>query len=266
MDRYVKVVAGGTALVGSAALVAWLVRTSDPNRIKDSVGQGGANRPEDVKVVRRLLAGLGFDFAPALDLRDLYAGIRLVDAIAKQRLELGDATLINRSYPVFKLLREQSGPFWRRVEPKEEDDNVVFDPPATSNHTTMWMEDTIGNAGMWYRDYRAEHPKSSPIVVGAMSPRRGGAIDGHRGHETGLACDLRIPRKDGGVTGAQLRVDYDKQATRAQLVALHGVGVRRIVFNDKELVDEGLCEFSDSGPTPEIHVDIYWRGQAPAAR
>lgn len=48
--------------------------------------------------------------------------------------------------------------------------------------------------------YRLAHPNAPRVVVGDLSLRGGGEIDGHASHENGLDIDLYYPRKDGRVT------------------------------------------------------------------
>jgi len=260
MDRNMKIAAGGAALIGSALLLRWAGVISDPRRLSASVGWQGKNRRSDINLLKDLLGKAGFAFAAKGSFYDLMDGLLLVDAIVNQRFELAPDLTIDRSHQTFKILSKLGGPFWMQCQPHTYG-AAVFRPPANLDHTTGWLLSAMENAGVSYEKYRDKNPTSSRMVVTAMSPPRGGAAVSHGRHSTGLACDLLPPRKDGRDTGATKLSEYDQAATRAQMIALRKHDVSRIVFNDADLVAEGLCENTAEGLSPEIHVEIAWRGK-----
>ena len=81
----------------------------------------------------------------------------------------------------------------------------------------------------------------------------------HKGHETGLACDLRLPRKDGragGIKNPNTNTAYDRNAMRGQLLALRDQElVSKVFFNDDILCEEGLCKRL-SGHNNHVHFEI----------
>jgi hypothetical protein len=52
-----------------------------------------------------------------------------------------------------------------------------------------------------------------------ISLPHGGDTPHHQGHETGLMCDVFLPRRDGGFGGIDfmMKAKYDQKATRALL-------------------------------------------------
>lgn len=83
--------------------------------------------------------------------------------------------------------------------------------------------------------------------IGDLSRTHGGDIDGHGSHEVGLDADVRPFRDDKNQCnyGTQWNWDsYDRAATRDYIKALLATGrVRFILFNDKQLIDEGLTQY-----------------------
>ncbi|MFO0210376.1 MAG: muramidase (flagellum-specific), partial [Pseudanabaena sp.] len=79
----------------------------------------------------------------------------------------------------------------------------------------------------------------------------------HAGHETGLMCDVLLPRKDGDFGGITwFRAEYDQRATRALIKSIRkNKLVRSVLFNDPALIDEGICSFA-SGHDNHIHFEI----------
>jgi hypothetical protein len=124
---------------------------------------------------------------------------------------------------------------------------------------TDWLAEFIRGAGSHYRDnYLATHPGASVIAVNDASLPQGGDTPDHSGHETGLSCDLRLPRTDGTTDGG-LDIGsplYDKDAARAILQAFRTqVLFSRAFFNDSTLIEEGLC-VAATGHDNHIHVEI----------
>jgi hypothetical protein len=124
---------------------------------------------------------------------------------------------------------------------------------------TNWLAETIRDAGRRYYDqYLVTSSDSAPITVNDASGTRGGDTPDHQGHETGLSCDLRLPRTDGSAPGNTTfeSDEYDRDAMRAMLSAFRSQSlVSRILFNDPELAAEGLCRWA-SGHDDHAHVDI----------
>ena len=135
----------------------------------------------------------------------------------------------------------------------------VADTTDTHDFGTDWLADTIAGAGASYRDnYRATHSTAALVTVNDASLAQGGNTDDHAGHETGLSCDLRLPRTDGTAPGGTTfnTPKYDQAAARAVLEAFAAQDLFRLAFfNDPTLVMAGLC-VTQLGHDDHIHIGI----------
>jgi murein endopeptidase len=132
-----------------------------------------------------------------------------------------------------------SGPGFENFEAMDTTDQHDFG--------TQWLGDTIRGAGTRYASGHLRlAPGAARIVINDVSLPEGGDTPDHAGHETGLACDLRLPRRDGGSGGIgnpNNNSHYDRDAMRAQIQSLRAEElVRRVFFNDRVLVEEGVCD------------------------
>jgi len=97
------------------------------------------------------------------------------------------------------------------------------------------------------------------MTVNDVSLPWGGDTPDHAGHETGMACEIRLPRKDGktgGISNPNTNGAYDRDAMREQLLALHKQPLfSRAFFNDKKLIEEGLCS-QLAGHNNHLHFEI----------
>jgi len=258
-------VAGAVATV-SAALVGWYAwRSRDPQAepervaISGPVGKREANSPNDVLAVRRRLIGLGFRWAEGDGTFDstLSETLRLMNSILRgqnvvrgsDRVAIEDGWLHEDRAPRWQLMPSQGVGFHNHERSDLRDQH---------DFGTSWMAEVIRAAGREYqRSHRSGHRGAALLTVNDVSLKRGGPTPDHAGHECGLACDLRLPRRNGTAGGLQhLDPDYDRAATRAQLLALRGQPqVRRILFNDPRLVREGLCRRAP-GHDDHVHFEI----------
>lgn len=93
---------------------------------------------------------------------------------------------------------------------------------------------------------------SRRIPVGDISLEHGGDIVGHASHETGLDVDLRPIRLDNAQCTSGTRWDsanYDRARTRALAQAIYAAApghVKFILFNDPQLISEGLTTYYDN--------------------
>ena len=90
------------------------------------------------------------------------------------------------------------------------------------------------------------------------SKPRGGITSAHATHQTGLSCDIRLPRKDGQSGSVYTDSQYDRDAMRAMLKAIRNqskYAIKRIFFNDFTLITEGLC-IDALGHNNHAHIDI----------
>jgi hypothetical protein len=233
--------------------------------ISGSVGKDGLNRPEDVALIRQKLVALGFDWIASAT----NAGPELVSTILlfqsiKEGLEVVGATpnadgRVDVNGDTLAWLNAVNAPRWMRMTPegvgflnweaKQLDDDHDFG--------TSWLDETVRAAARIYEErWRRKHD-AAPIVVNDTSRPRGGPTPSHKGHQTGLLCDIRLPRL-GGLSGGITTQDatYDRHAMRAQLHSLRDQSrVSSILLNDDLLISEGLC-LPCVGHDDHAHVKI----------
>ena len=125
---------------------------------------------------------------------------------------------------------------------------------------TSWMVETIQTAAQIYlTTYLSSHPTAALIQTNDLSKPKGGLTHAHATHQTGLSCDLRLPREDGQAGGITFRdAQFDRHAMRAMLQAIRNQNkykIKRIFFNDLTLIAEGLCK-NAPGHDDHVHLDI----------
>lgn len=222
-------------------------------KLSSTVEVGETNDPEDVRTLRRRLVDLGFDWldvdATADD--ELRRVIDLFQSITNGRNRVdGDGTVTVPAQWgwMYSWLRADNAPRWQRMPVGERALGFVnhdrADPTDDHDYGTSWMAETIRGAGAYYRDnYLADTPTASLLAVNDVSRPRGGDTPDHAGHETGMACDLRLPRTDGDAGNVLVDDDsYDRDAMRGMLRAFRmQPNQTRVLLSDQILADEGLC-------------------------
>jgi hypothetical protein len=237
-----------------------------------SVGKGGRNAARDVRAVKQRLAELGFGFFQINSRSDpgLVMAIRLFQSIIAGSSTVRGDGRIDVGFTTNRYLDAVNAPRWTTM-PFDGPGFTNFearDPNDQHDFGTSWLGDTIREVGAAYRDsYLLEHPGAALLTVNDVSLPEGGDTPDHAGHETGLSCDLRLPRKDGGsggIANPNTNSAYDRDAMRAQLLALrdHPL-VTRIFFNDRVLIDEGLCN-PLAGHNNHVHFEIRAPGAVAA--
>lgn len=231
-----------------------------------SVGTDGTNAVADVRALRRRLVDLGYDWLSEGDTvdADLTRTINLLQSIKSGRVRVSGDGRVDVPGATYDWLRAWNAPHWQEMPEGNEEDGFVnievTDPDDDHDFGTDWLADTIAEAGIWYRDNHHEtHSGAAVITVNDASRPRGGDTPDHSGHETGLECDLRLPRADGTAPGGTVHTDdsvYDRDATRAMLQAFRVQPlVTEILFNDPTLIAEGLCRRA-GGHDNHVHVGI----------
>lgn len=238
--------------------------------LQGSVGSAGTNTPGDVRLVKRRLIALGFNWlSDDISLNEATIKvIRLFQAISHglQRVEgAGVDGLIEVGRDTHRWLEASNAPRWRLMpgggSPEAGFRNTEVLDQTGDDHDwgTEWLADTISRAGATYRaGYLATRPTAALITVNDASKPRGGPSPDHQGHQTGICCDLRLPRTDGTAPGNTTFRDptYDRAAMRAWLGAFRAQSlVRRIFFNDPALIAEGLCA-AFAGHDDHAHAEI----------
>lgn len=226
-----------------------------------SVGSNADNQPEDVKKVRERLVKLGFDWIEIKDTCDdiLISVIKLFQSIVRGYQSVKCNGHIDQDDDTHKWLNAANAPKWHML-PASGTGYVNYEIADTHDHHdygTSWLADTIAGAGKEYEaSFRSSNAGAVLIAVNDASLPHGGDTFDHKGHETGMDADLRLPRKDGDHGCTWQSQQYDQDATRAQLKAFRAQPlVRGIFFNDEDLIAEGLCTYLD-GHDNHFHVDL----------
>lgn len=235
--------------------------------VKASVGHGGVNAAGDVRVVKTMLADLGFDFFVINGRVDsgLIMAIKLYQSIIRgysKVIGFGVDGRVDADGFTARYLASPSSPKWQLMpssgigyinhELEDESDN--------HDYGTNWMADTIVGAGAHYqKNFLDDNPKAAPIAINDVSIEEGGKTKDHDGHQTGLSCDLRVPNKDGtvgGIKNPNTNRQYDRDAMRAHLEALQAQPlVSLVLFNDETLIREGLCKHA-AGHGDHVHFQL----------
>ncbi|MDB9314250.1 hypothetical protein PN462_14145 [Spirulina sp. CS-785/01] len=244
------------------------ILVNNPRRfpLSGSVGYLGRNRDTDIRAVKQRLNDLGYTWVtatPSIDTGTLNA-IRLFQAIINQHYQIRGAGVDGRVDPnglTHRWLEAKNAPRWQLMPI---DNTGLFNYErqiqTTDNHDygTSWMADTLLAAGQDYqRTYLDAHPQAAQIVINDVSIPYGGDTPDHATHETGMSCDILLPRTSGGYllpTWQDSR--YDRDAMRAILKSIRRQPLTsRILFNDPELIQEGLC-LRASGHDNHAHFEI----------
>ena len=238
--------------------------------LRGSVGNGGANRPGDVRFVKKRLIALGFDWLsddPSIN-QATTSTITLFQAITRGFQKVGGAGvdgLIDVGGRTHRWLEASNAPRWRLMPaggPLENGfrNTEVLDQTGDDHDWgTDWLADTTSRAGATYwTDHLSARPTAALITINDASKPRGGPTPDHQGHQTGMCCDIRLPRTDGTAPGNTTfrNREYDQRAMRTMLEVFRAQPlVRRIFFNAPTLIAEDLCR-ALPGHDDHAHVEI----------
>lgn len=234
--------------------------------LSGSVGHNGSNQNNDVQAVQQRLADLGFSWVAP----DGAIGPRTINAIKLfQAIKNGDQKVdvahndgkVDRNGDTHKWLEAANAPHWQTLPAGSATEGFinieVADPADQHDFGTDWLASTIVGAGVAYRtSFMQTHPLAAVITVNDASLPQGGDTPDHSGHETGLSCDLRLPRTDGTAPGNTTfqTATYDRDAARAIIQAFRAQPLFGLAFfNDPVLIAEGLCA---PQPSHDDHIHI----------
>lgn len=235
--------------------------------IAKSVGHGGKNNADDVIVIKKRLIALGFNWL----VPDEKAGPLFVDTIKlfqaiKNGLDtvktLKNDGLIDAGGDTNRWLEAANAPRWKMMSKGSKAEGFVNREVGnlSDNHDfgTDWLDDALKATGAEYRAaFLGANPTASPITVNDASRPQGGDTPHHAGHESGLTCDVYLPRKDGESGGITVRSSgYHRVAMRAMIRAFRKHALAdRVFLNDPVLIGEGLCRPA-SGHDNHAHFEI----------
>ncbi|MCD9187545.1 MAG: peptidoglycan-binding protein [Pyrinomonadaceae bacterium] len=235
--------------------------------MKKSVGLKGVNNADDVIKIKTRLIELGFDWlkADATVGPDTVSAIKLFQAIKNGFDVVNNVKndgLVSVGGDTLRWLEAANAPKWMRMPAGSKAEGYINDEAAdtSDNHDfgTDWLAETLRGAGANYRDdYLKDNATAALLRVNDSSRPRGGDTPMHAGHESGLVCDIRLPRKDGSVGGITVSdSNYDRKAMRAIIKAFRKQKLAdRVLLNDSVLINEGLCR-SAAGHHNHAHFEI----------
>ena len=250
-------------------------RASGPLFLSGPVGEDGVNDPGDVRRVKRRLIALGFEWLADDEDPDeaTIDAIRLFQAVTRARQSVQGTGVDGRIDPGGRThlwLQAANPPRWGKMPAGGSVlwgfRNVEVLEQTGDDHDwgTSWLGEVTVEAGRAFRDdYLAAHPGRALITINDTSKPKGGPTSDHQGHQTGLCCDIRLPRLDGTAPGSTTHrhPQYDRESMRAMLEAFHTQQlVTRILFNDAALVRSHLCE-PFTGHDDHAHVEITAPGR-----
>lgn len=233
--------------------------------ISNSVGLNGTNHPADVLAVKTRLVELGFGFMSAGSQMDALTikAIKVFQAAKNGANSLnGSDGRVDVNGDTLKWLQAVNAPRWIQFPAGSAaagfvNDNIA-DLADKHDFGTQWMAETLSATGASYKAaHLSAHPGAALLHINDTSLPTGGDTPVHVGHEAGLASDIRLPRKDGGVGGIIVSSGaYDRAAMRAILQAFHRQALaQRVFLNDQTLIAEGLCRHA-GGHDNHAHFEI----------
>ncbi|WP_375512516.1 glucosaminidase domain-containing protein [uncultured Nostoc sp.] len=235
-------------------------------KLGGSVGIGGVNKADDVKAIKARLHELGYrwvgDPNSANRDRGLFDAIKLFQSIIAGRSTVNGDGRVDVGGITHRWLQAANAPRWELM-PKSDCDNGFVNgelEDIQDNHDfgTHWLADVIKKIAQDYQNsYRNTHPTAAPFAINDVSLPHGGDTPDHHGHETGMMCDVYLPKKNGNFGGiVWSSSEYDQDAARAILKSIGKQKfVRAVFFNDQQLIRERLC-VSLSGHDNHIHFEI----------
>lgn len=236
-----------------------------PIVLRGSVGLGGVNHAQDVRAIKQRLHTLGYTWVdPASGTIDTgtVAAIRLFQSIISGRSTVAGDGRIDVGAFTHQWLQAANAPRWQLMPKSDPAIGFVNYERMQTNDDhdfgTSWLAQTILDVAKTYQtSYRNANPSSAPFAINDVSQPHGGDTPDHAGHETGLMCDVLLPRKDGDFGGIYWwSPEYDRDAMRALVKVMNSHKlVRAIFFNDTKLTAEGLCSFA-TGHDHHVHFEI----------
>lgn len=233
--------------------------------LSGSVGNGGKNNPDDLKAVQSRLQSLGYRITVDGKVgNQTIQQIRLFQSIINGQTVVSGDGRIDVNGKTHQWLNAENAPRWQ-IMPNTNQAISYRNQELEETHDhhdygTDWMAGAIlWIAKNYHETYRSKTPKSAPFSINDISLPTGGNTPDHTGHETGMSCDVFLPRKDGGTGGIDYTMaSYDRAATEAILRSINAcptVKKSSIYFNDPHLVAKGLCR-SVRGHHHHVHFEV----------
>jgi hypothetical protein len=232
--------------------------------LSGSVGAGGKNSPADVAAVQRRLKDLGYAVGEVDGKSNpkLVAALKLFQSIIQGRSTIGGDGRVDPGGVTHKWLDAVNAPIWMTMS--KSDSSISYrnqELEETHDHHdygASWLAEAIlWIAKDYHQSYRSKFPKSAPFTINDVSLPHGGNTPDHAGHETGLQCDVFLPRTDGAWgLPSYTHPSFDRAACRAMILSIRRYPLFKLAyFNDPALIREGLCVHA-GGHHHHIHFEI----------
>lgn len=234
--------------------------------LSGSVGSGGVNKEADVKAVKKRLQELGYTWVGDPNIKTITTGtiqaIKLFQSIIAGRSSLAGDGRIDIGGPTHMWLQAANAPVWKTMPASDLSVSFVNHEKDQTHDDhdfgTHWLAEVIRKiAEDYHNTHRSANPGAALFALNDISRPHGGDTPDHAGHETGLMCDVFLPRRDGKFGGIDFTSpNYDRNATRALLKSIRKQKlIRAVFFNDPQLIREGLCHHA-FGHHHHIHFEI----------
>jgi hypothetical protein len=235
--------------------------------LNGSVGRDGDNLSSDIQLVKNRFVDLGFSWVGRNSKIDdeTIRTIELFQSIINgNTIVSGVDGVIDVNGKAHKFLEAANAPRWQEMPNGSSTLGFInFDNLQGDVHDfgTHWLVETIKEAAKIYlRNFKLSNPSAALISTNNLSTIRGGDSPIHATHETGLSCDILLPRKDGTFGGITFRdSNYDQDAMEAMLRSIkqqNKYEIKQIFFNDFALVVKGLCQNLSDGGVHDNHAHI----------
>lgn len=232
-----------------------------------AVGLNAVNNPNDVRAVKQRLVALGFKWLQPDTVMgpETIKTIMLFQAMKNGLNTVGDPRNDGRVDPggdTHLWLQAINAPVWMLMPAGSKSEGFINDELADTSDQhdfgSNWLAEAWrGVAQIYKNDFLQNHPTASVLRMNDISLPRGGPTPSHASHQSGMCCDIKLPKLNGQAGGITFKdIQYDQLTARAMLEAMRGYPqTTRIFFNDPALIGEGLCQ-ALPGHDNHIHYEI----------
>jgi len=221
--------------------------------LSGSVGSSGKNNKDDVTKVQNKLKELGYNIGTVDGLvgNKTIGAIRLFQSIINGQTKVSGDGRVDVNGKTHQWLNAKNAPKWQAMPPTNKaisyHNRELEETWDKHDYGTSWMADAIlWIAKDYHQTYRGKNPNAALFTINDVSLPYGGDTPDHSGHETGLCCDIYLPKIDGGSGGIDyLSKAYDLKASEAILRSINRcpmVNKGQVYFNDPVMVKKGLCK------------------------
>jgi Mannosyl-glycoprotein endo-beta-N-acetylglucosaminidase len=165
-----------------------------------SVGRGSVNKASEVLAVKQRMRDLGYDWVgnSSAVTTGFIQAIQLFQSIIDGGQNIGGDGRVDVGGTTHRWLQAKNAPEWKLMPKSNPAINFVNrelnDTDDHHDFGASWLYDAILEIA---QEYHRSSPNSAPFTINDVSLPHGGDTEDHHGHETGLMCDVYLPRTDG---------------------------------------------------------------------